>query len=238
MDEKHEKGKKVYPIAFFSCFLFFRAFVIDCYLGRWDMRNGMGLANVSVVGNKEELSTDLLRYITILLLATAVAVALGVKMSQPCSSEETISIYNAATGDVEKVNKVCRTDGEWKKLLTTEQYEVTRLKGTEAPFSKTCAVPMSGESGIYQCVCCGTDLFKYDTKFESGTGWPSFWEPVSKLNIRYKPDDSRGRHRTEVLCARCGAHLGHVFDDGPPPTGKRFCINSVAIRLAKSAFVT
>jgi len=153
----------------------------------------------------------------------------GARMEKP-SANETISIYNASTSEVEKVQKIRKTDAEWRKLLTPEQYRVTRMKGTEPP--GTCPVLPEATHGIYQCVCCGTDLFKYDKKFESGTGWPSFWDPISELNVRYESDSSFGRSRTEVLCARCDAHLGHVFEDGPPPTGKRFCINGVALKPA------
>jgi peptide-methionine (R)-S-oxide reductase len=138
---------------------------------------------------------------------------------------EKIKIFDAASGKILDVEKVYKTDAEWKKILTPEQYRITRLKGTERPSSGHCALPAKEEEGIYQCVGCNTDLFKVSTKFESGTGWPSFWEPVSDLNVKLHADNSLGMLRVEALCARCDAHLGHVFNDGPPPTGKRYCIN-------------
>lgn len=129
----------------------------------------------------------------------------------------------------ERTWKVTKTDAEWKKILTPEQYHVTRQKGTERPFSGQ--YHKTKEKGVYECVSCGNPLFGSQTKFESGTGWPSFWAPISEDSIATEEDRSLFMKRTEVLCKRCDAHLGHVFEDGPKPTGLRYCMNSVALKL-------
>lgn len=129
-------------------------------------------------------------------------------------------------------DKIVKTPKEWKDTLTPEQFEVCINKGTEPPF--TGKYYNNKEKGTYKCVCCGETLFKSDTKYDSGSGWPSFWQPLSDEKIEYISDMDYGMVRTEVNCKKCGAHLGHVFDDGPKPTNLRYCINSISLDLDKN----
>jgi len=139
---------------------------------------------------------------------------------------------NDRTAKAKGIKKVTKTDAEWKQILTPEQYSVTREKGTERPFSS----PLNDihDQGIFECVACGLPVFSSAAKFDSGTGWPSFYEPISKESVREVVDKSLWETRTEVLCARCDSHLGHVFDDGPKPTGLRYCMNGVALKFVKA----
>lgn len=127
--------------------------------------------------------------------------------------------------------RIVKTDAEWRKSLTPEQYRVCREKGTER--AGTGAYVHNKQKGVYVCVACGQELFASDTKFDSGTGWPSFWAPLARDGVKELPDDSHGMRRVEVMCGRCDSHLGHVFNDGPRPTGLRYCINSVSLKFTE-----
>ncbi|HET9278534.1 MAG TPA: peptide-methionine (R)-S-oxide reductase MsrB [Flavitalea sp.] len=171
----------------------------------------------------------------------SLVLVLAVSSLQQCSYSQSANQKKITMDNSKKDNKVySRTDSskvslteeEWKKILPQDVYYISRQKGTERPW--TSKFEHSKEIGTYYCAACGNALFKSDTKFESGCGWPSFYEPISKGSIIYAPDNAHGMVRTEVMCGRCKGHLGHVFEDGPPPTGLRYCINGVVLDFEKA----
>jgi peptide-methionine (R)-S-oxide reductase len=166
-----------------------------------------------------------------LLAVTAALIVTGGFGTQPNRADAAarIKVYSAEKGNFVMSEEVVKTKEEWKKILTPEQFHVLREKGTERPFTGKYAT--SHEHGIYRCAGCGLDLYRSEDKYESGTGWPSFTQPIAKENIKTETDKSFFSTRTEVLCRRCGGHLGHVFDDGPKPTGLRYCMNSAALQF-------
>jgi len=177
-------------------------------------------------------------------VSTAAAVGAIFHLRQP---SETVEAKNATQKSIRivqfsdngqregvvTVQTIVKSDTEWKAQLSPDSYAVTRQAATERPYSGK--YWNLHDKGIYQCICCGTAAFSSETKFESGTGWPSFWQPIAKENVRESTDISLGMERTAISCPRCNAHLGHVFDDGPRPTGLRYCMNSVALQFVKSA---
>ncbi len=156
----------------------------------------------------------------------------GLSCASVASVDKNLAASIADDKDKLPLEKVVKTDAEWERILTKEQYRVARQAGTEEPY--TSPLNKIKTEGIFVCVCCDLPLFESKTKFESGTGWPSFYAAINKTNVGEKEDNTLSETRTEVLCNRCDAHLGHVFDDGPKPTGLRYCMNGVAMKFVKS----
>ena len=165
------------------------------------------------------------------MFGTLLAVG-GLSFASACKGQ-TAAVGNTTGKKIDlPFEKIVKTDAEWKKILTPEQYRITRQAGTETPYTS----PLTDlkDNGTFVCVCCQLPLFSSETKYDSQTGWPSFYAPIKQINVAEKVDNSLSETRTEVLCNRCDAHLGHVFDDGPEPTGLRYCLNGVALKFVKA----
>lgn len=184
---------------------------------------------------RQFLGNSLLAFTGVGLVACVNSPVLEVAKASSSDDKDPVTVVRFSdSGDnlgKTQVKKVHRTDTEWKRQLTPLQFEVTRQQGTEMAF--TGATYNLHEKGLYRCICCDNALFSSDTKFDSGTGWPSFWAPIAKENVRSSSDTSLGMTRDEISCTECEAHLGHVFDDGPKPTGLRYCMNSASLKFVK-----